>query len=144
MKIIFYTNESLNNTLNKNIAEKLNIDVTFKNDFDLVSPVFLMSNIDFNKDNINYCYIEELKRFYFISSWSLIRNDLIQVSLQTDYLMTYKDVILNATGEIIETENKNLYTGKLKTTPILKEKSLYFPNNNLFSEKDFTYLSVVN
>ena len=58
MKIIFYTNESSNNTLNKNIAEKLNIDVTFKNDFDLVSPVFLMSNIDFNKDNINYCYIE--------------------------------------------------------------------------------------
>ena len=144
MKITFYTNESSNNTLNKNIAEKLNIDVTFKNDFDLVSPVFLMSNIDFNKDNINYCYIEELKRFYFISSWSLVRNDLIQVSLQTDYLMTYKDVVLNATGEIIETENKNLYTGKLKTTPILKEKSLYFPNNNLFSEKDFTYLSVVN
>lgn len=144
MKIIFYTNESSNNTLNKNIAEKLNIDVTFKNDFDLVSPVFLMSNIDFNKDNINYCYIEELKRFYFISTWSLVRNDLIQVSLQTDYLMTYKDVVLNATGEIIETENKKLYTGKLKTTPILKEKSLYFPNNNLFSEKDFTYLSVVN
>lgn len=144
MKIIFYTNESSNNTLNKNIAEKLNVDVTFKNDFDLVSPVFLMSNIDFNKDNINYCYIEELKRFYFISNWFLVRNDLIQVSLQTDYLMTYKDVVLNATGEIIETENKNLYTGKLKTTPILKEKSLYFPNNNLFSEKDFTYLSVVN
>lgn len=144
MKIIFYTNESSNNTLHKTIVEKLNIDVTFKNDFDLVSPVFLMTNIDFNKDKINYCYIEELKRFYFVSSWSLVRNDLIQISLQTDYLMTYKDVILNATGEIIETENKNLYTGKLKTTPILKEKSLYFPNNNLFSEKDFTYLSVVN
>lgn len=48
--------------------------------------------------NVNYCYIPDFNRYYFVQNITSVAIDLWRVSLKVDVLMTYKNVIktLNA------------------------------------------------
>lgn len=41
----------------------------------------------------NYAYIQELKRYYYVSDWTWVENRLWSASLSTDLLATFRDVI---------------------------------------------------
>lgn len=41
----------------------------------------------------NYAYIQEFKRYYYVSDWTWVENRLWSASLSTDLLATFRDVI---------------------------------------------------
>lgn len=146
MRIIFYTNNSDSNELNKNInlITELNCNVN-KDNLDVLSPILFLSYFDIKELNINYCYIEELNRYYFIDSYTIEKNNLIKLQLETDVLMTFKNDILLSSGIVKETKNnQNNFSSQFELLDTKQQKILYFSDgNNKFSD-DKLYLVGAN
>ena len=146
MRIIFYTNNSDSNELNKNInlVTELQCNVN-RDNLDILSPILFLSYFDIKKLNINYCYIEELNRYYFINSYTIEKNNLIKLQLETDVLMTFKNDILLSSGIVKETKNnQNNFSSQFELLDTKQQKILYFSDgDNKFSD-DKLYLVGAN
>lgn len=146
MRIIFYTNNSDSNELNKNInlVTELQCNVN-KDNLDVLSPILFLSYFDIKKLNINYCYIEELNRYYFINSYTIEKNNLIKIQLETDVLMTFKNDILLSSGIVKETKNnQNNFSSQFELLDTKQQKILYFSDGNNKFTDDKLYLVGAN
>lgn len=146
MRIIFYTNNSDSNELNKNInlVTELQCNVN-KDNLDVLSPILFLSYFDIKKLNINYCYIEELNRYYFIDSYTIEKNNLIKLNLETDVLMTFKNDILLSSGIVKETKNnQNNFSSQFELLDTKQQKILYFSDGNNKFTDDKLYLVGAN
>lgn len=92
MKLKIYNNNSNNNVLNKKITLVQELDFNLKSDNSILQPILILKNYTSG----NYCYIDELKRYYFINDVRLLTGGLYELHLDVDVLMTYKDEIINA------------------------------------------------
>lgn len=146
MRIIFYTNNSDSNELNKNInlVTELNCNVN-RDNLDILSPILFLSYFDIKELNINYCYIEELNRYYFINSYTIEKNNLIKLQLETDVLMTFKNDILLSSGIVKETKNnQNNFSSQFELLDTKQQKILYFSDGNNKFTDDKLYLVGAN
>lgn len=144
MDILLYTNNSDRNVLNKDIVLQAQlVCYANKENIDILSPIIFLSHIDIKALNINYCYIKELNRYYYINSFSYEKNHLIKLSLQTDVLMTFKTNILLSSGIVKETKNIQNYNSNFEVLDTSTEKIITF-ENNLFSNENKLYLVAVN
>lgn len=64
------------------------ISCTLKNDCSVQKPVIILRDTHNVHHNLNYFYIQEFDRYYYITDITLIRDDLYQVSGRTDVLTT--------------------------------------------------------
>ena len=144
MEILLYTNNSDNNVLNKDIVfQQQIVCYANKENIDILSPIILLSYIDIKALNINYCYIKELNRYYYINSYKYEKNHLLKLTLQTDVLMTFKDNILLSSGVVKNTKNIQNYNSDFEVLDTSTEKIITF-ENNLFSNENKLYLVAVN
>ena len=107
MRITFYTNNSEKNALTKSKTQIVRLDGTLKDGTSILDPTVLCYHLDSYIPDINYFYIDEFARYYFITGVEIVRNDLWQISGHVDVLATYKDQIL-ANRAIIQ-RNQNNY-----------------------------------
>ena len=91
MNVKLYNNKSDKRNLIKNITEIKTVASTAKGDISLLSPVLILNYTDMS--NINYCYISELKRYYYIKNYTYLTGKRIQLNLEIDVLMSYADEI---------------------------------------------------
>ena len=66
---------------------------------------------------INYAYIPELKRYYFITDIVAVNDTLWELTMHCDVLMSFKDEIYNVDGYVSRNEfsyNKDLVDGQLQ------------------------------
>lgn len=144
MDILLYTNNSDSNVLNKDIVlQQQLVCYANKENIDILSPDILLSYIDIKALNINYCYIKELNRYYFINSYKYEKNHLLKLTLQTDVLMTFRDNILLSSGVVKNTKNIQNYNSNFEVLDTSTEKIITF-ENNLFSNENKLYLVAVN
>ena len=109
--IELYNNTSENNMLDKTITLQATLTGTLRNETSLLSPEILIegSASSFTPD-INYMYISEFGRYYYITDVRTVRNNVIMISGKVDVLMTYASQIRSCTGIIRRNENDwNLY-----------------------------------
>ena len=68
MRVILYDNGSSDEVLNKELTEIVSADTEPYNEVDIISPTFILSDMEIeNIDRCNYCYVEDLGRYYFCS-----------------------------------------------------------------------------
>lgn len=91
MNVTFYNNLSNYNVVNKSLEEINIISFTFKENSNIITPSLILKNYKGG----NYCYIEELERYYYIKDIDLLGNGLIKVNCELDVLMSYKEDIIN-------------------------------------------------
>lgn len=98
MVIKFYKN-----TLEKNKVDKSNmvsstapveLEGTLKEATSLVAPSFLVHKNFKELINYNYVYIEDFKRYYYITDITSVTNELSRIELHVDVLMSFKDEIM--------------------------------------------------
>lgn len=90
-KVFFYNCSDENKKLKKNISFILEKEIYIMDGVDILRPVFILS--DFDIANINYCYIDKFKRYYFIE-WTTQENEMFLATCKVDALFTYKNSIL--------------------------------------------------
>lgn len=118
MRITFYTNNSEKNALTKNLTQIVRLDGTLKDGTSIIDPSILCYNIDRFIADINYFYIDETGRYYFLNGVEVVRTGLWQISGHVDVLSTYKTAILQNRAIIQRSEsnyNLKLNDGLFKT-----------------------------
>lgn len=92
MQIEFYITDSPRKRVTKNLSNKKALTGTLRAQSGVMSPVFTIEN---NGDIIgyNYCYIPTFKRYYYIKRVTAVRNNLFEIELDIDVLMTYANAI---------------------------------------------------
>ena len=160
MNITLYKSKSSMNTVDKggaNLTPLLTVSGNFTNAQSILTPIVIIDTIDSlllvddngqvvlddykrplltsrdaSKEIIkaNYCYIDELQRYYFISDIQVVNNDLIQLYLKEDVLYTYANQIKEHTAYISRNEFTN--------TPLIEDR-----NEQLFYDKEVSYKDTV-
>lgn len=65
-----------------------------------VDALQMFIQYDIMQFNFNYCYVEELHRYYFIGTPVVLPNGMITLPLECDVLMSFKPVIDEITGTL--------------------------------------------
>lgn len=92
----------------------------------------------------NYCYINELDRFYYIRNWTM-ENGYVILDLEVDVLMTYRKELMNSDVCVARNEkqfNYYLNDDNLKTYAPTRVKTIEFENG--FTDTPNFYLAVTS
>lgn len=105
MTVIFYKYNDIKNKINKTLSGGLTVnDVVIQNDFDITDFELLIKNSDFNSE-YNYCYIQDLERYYFIESVEKMNGTIYKIRLTVDVLKSFSTQIENINAIITKSEN---------------------------------------
>lgn len=142
MTIIFYKTLSKPNEINKVLQNSFTITGNFKTDTDIIKPIIkVLNTTDFNIFDYNYCYISELKRYYFIEDITILADKLFFISLSLDVLYTYKNAILSSVGNISR-YSQNVQSSKKDTIENYIENEILLTNP--FSETGTMVMTALN
>lgn len=107
MTVIFYKYNGIKNKINKTLADGLTVnDVVIQNDFDITDFELLIKNSNYNHE-YNYCYIQDLERYYFIESIERMNGTIYKIRVTVDVLKSFSSQIENINAIIVKSENPN-------------------------------------
>lgn len=107
MTVVFYKYDGIKNKINKTLENGLSIqDVVLKNDFDITNFELLIKNSNFNSE-YNYCYFQDLERYYFIESVERMNGTIYKIRVSVDVLKSFSSQIENINAIITKSENPN-------------------------------------
>lgn len=139
--IVLMNNQEELNKISKSPTTVMTLNGTLREETDIVNPVL---NIEYNGTltNVNYMYIQEFNRYYFITKIESVRTGLWRIYAHCDVLKTYSAGILGTPCVVARNEKKfNLYLNdsyfKVYANPRLEV--INFPQ--MFS--DFSYVLVM-
>jgi len=97
MLLTLYKTLDGDNVINKTLTDNVDFIINLKSDTDISAPVLTMQTVTgIDYKDFNYCYIDELERFYFIREKMVLNSSVYKLFLETDFLETYKLDILNS------------------------------------------------
>ena len=128
MQAKFYNNKSDARYLNKSIDLKYdNIPIDVLTPASVVRPVLKVSS-GLIGQSVNYVYVVELERYYFIRNW-VMENGHVQLECEVDVLMSFKDSIKKQNVIVARQERDyNLYQ---------VDEKMKFYNTNATKVKEF-------
>lgn len=103
MNCVLYYNQSQENKLNKLLTNKGNRTIIFLDSVDFLYPRITVKSLPIET---NYVYIESLGRYYFINDIKNLKNELFELNLRCDVLMSYKQDIEESQAIITESTNE--------------------------------------
>lgn len=110
MTVTLYQNFSDSNVVNKNLTEILTGTGTLREESSVITPSIVFETTSSGIVNVNYIYIQDWNKYYYVDNIVSIRNGLWGFTLKIDVLMTYKEWFLPLSGIIARQENLyNLY-----------------------------------
>ena len=134
MTVKFYKNKSDKMHMTKSISQIGNniTNAVIKENVSVTDPVFtLKAYSGFNPATANYCYIDELNRYYYITDITILTPDVYLISCHVDVLMSFKSDILDNTAVIARQQNLHDYylnDGVFKTKAKSTFDIIKFPN----------------
>lgn len=121
MEIFLYKNNSDLNVIEKDLTKLGEKDVFLKKDFDIFNPTLYLGTF---LDECNYLFFPSLNRYYIVKNKA--NANLWKIELETDVLMSFKDVLFSSTIQLNKTDNANYFDGSLNLdvrTEVLKYES---------------------
>lgn len=126
--------------VNKAINPIGQLSGTLRENCSMENPSILVEITGTIIPNFNYVYIPQFKKYYFVRSKSFFRNNLWNIDLKEDVLMTFKNTIYENTGLISRQANE--YNNDLIDTERLVETdfsiTLYDMGETLFTPSKYT------
>lgn len=110
--VILYTNKSQSNYITKEITAVQTVQCVLRDSVSVTDPVLLLEKSDmvFAGTSVNYAYIEQFGRYYYVTNIISVNNNLWEIHCHVDVLMTYKAQILAQNAVVARQEEKyNLY-----------------------------------
>lgn len=106
LTITLYNCGSDPRVINKTMHTVYTTTATPFGDVSIMSPTLRLRQSGFELSGLNYLYIAQWARYYFIDDIRLISGDLLEITCHIDVLMTYATAILDSEGICIANENK--------------------------------------
>lgn len=104
MTITLYNNSSEPNKISKHLTPiNTALSGSLRNESEMVNPVVLIEGNISSLQNANYARIESFGRYYYITEMKSVRNNIVELHLHTDVLMSFN--ISAVSGVVVEAEN---------------------------------------
>lgn len=143
MQLFLYTISEPENKIDKTLPIPYEMNIRLKGDTDLTNPVFLLSEVlGIDYLDFNYCYIPELKRYYFIKSIDSVNAKMWRLSCECDVLMSYKADILASRSRLRRNIKNGDYLNTSIDSSILKTVSLHKSDVTIGNEKTLILTTV--
>lgn len=121
LKIDLYTCSADSIVVNKQpyLRSVVTTGFTFKDICDIINPKIILSNtndITITELKFDYARIEKFNKYYFVKDIKYLNNNLLEVQLELDVLMTNKNAIYNLTAFVDRNEfryNERIIDDKL-------------------------------
>lgn len=98
MNVQFFYNVSDPRCINKTLIEGSTFEGQARDQISIMNPVVLFDTEDIIK--YNYAYIPEFERYYSIDNIVAYRNNLYEVTMSVDVLMSFRRDILNCVAVV--------------------------------------------
>lgn len=128
-----YVNNDENIVVNKTLGQSFDLTCQMKYGLNVRQPVVVLApNMPLTQfSDYNYFYIPELSRYYYKTDIKGVSNNLIELSLDCDLLMSFKDEFLLSDCIVERNETKgnvyiadSMYPIESRTNVVTKK----FPN----------------
>ena len=123
MVIKLYNVSDDNNVLNKTLTDEKSIEIKLKSSVDISRPAIVLKSESFL--NYNYAFIPVFQRYYYIDKISIIQQNIYEISLIVDVLMSFKSDILNSEGLVTQSTETNPYFNSGYKSEIKKEVDIF-------------------
>lgn len=130
-----YNNTSDSNVLSKTIIQVTIIQCALKDATELMNPVLIIAG-DTIDTNVNYAYIPDLGRYYFVRNKRQITANRLELDLHVDVLMSFKESIGQSTALVEVTGNavnpyieSDIWTPDVRRTTHVKKFESGFNHN---------------
>ena len=145
MIIKLYYNSSADNVVNKDITEVAELSGDLRESVDLLTPELTIENNNniLTSQTVNYLYIPEFNRYYFIRDIKFESGKLFVVKCDVDVLYTYRDEIKQQKAVIARQENKanlNIQDGNLIVENYPYVQTINFPTG--FNPSNYEYVLI--
>ena len=107
--IVLMNNQQELNKISKTPTTVMTLSGTLREQTDIINPQI---NVEYNGTltNVNYMYVSEFHRYYFITKIESVRTNLWRIYAHCDVLKTYSEAILGTEAVIARSESDwNLY-----------------------------------
>lgn len=108
MTLTLYNISASRNRIDKPLGDGVTINGIMKNALD-VDNIRVDLEQPVKNFNYNYCYIPELKRYYFIGTPVVLPNNVVTLPLECDVLMSFKNTIDNIVGTVTKGADPDKY-----------------------------------
>ena len=135
-----YKNSSENNDVSKTLTDEHKVTGYSRAAVDMLNPVIELAGIEVN--SYNYCYVQELNRYYYIENINISPNGVYRLSMRIDVLMTYRDDIMASHGLITKNREYNPYTGDVDVESRYTLEKHEFENGFDFTNGDFVLVTM--
>lgn len=139
MILKLYKTDDDYNVINKTLTDEVTLIVNFRKDFNILAPeIFLLPEQNLEYLDYNYCYIQELDRYYYINSIELANASLYRLNCRCDYLETYKAQLLDSPARF----KRNLKAGDYQNLTLdeMSTKGITIFESNKGFEGDATLI----
>lgn len=138
-----YQNKSSNIRIDKELDHLHTYDCIIKDSTSILTPTIRLNASDINVTKGNYGYIPKFKRFYYVTNVTSVRQDVWEIALKCDVLMSFRDDIIE--HKVIfnhseKTYNLYLNDGTLQMDSRPKVTWNKFPNS---LTEDGTYVLIL-
>lgn len=124
MNIVLYNNSSDRRTITKTLEtiETINGAEPF-GECSVHNPVMRLRPFD-NWALVNYAYIADYKRYYFVTEVKIVSGNVLEISCTCDPLMSFRQQILRSVAMCVANENTSTKYIRDKNYPVSLKKSL--------------------
>jgi len=144
MEIYFYSCSSEKERLVKSLENETMFEGNFRNEVNVINPILQIATDSMDLYTIlNYAYIPDLNRYYFIDRVESYRTGVITVYLSIDVLYSYADAIKELQAIVTNDTSNPYYSGNVQghdTRKTYERKTL----ENNFNETGVYVLCAVN
>ena len=143
MDIQLYVTSDDDTIMNKMLELRYDITMELKDTTNITQPVILLyESEDLDLRSVNYAYLPEFKRYYFIRSVNVAPNNIYQLLLECDVIETFKEEILNSTAEITRKIGTDDYLDIGTTSEVRKDATIYESNKGLEDEFSIIFSTI--
>ena len=103
ISMTLYNNSAPINALDKSLSSIDTLTGDLRHESNVIDPVILIQRASIS--NVNYAYIPEFNRYYFVKEIKSIRTNLWELHLHVDVLYTYRSQIRNNRALIYRQQN---------------------------------------
>lgn len=105
ISVTLMNNASDSNVLAKTITQVSTIQCALKDATELMNPVLVIAG-DNIESNVNYAYIPDLARYYYVRNKRQVTASRVELDLHVDVLMSFPDVIANSEGYVLNSASR--------------------------------------
>ena len=143
MEIKLYITEDSDTVMNKDLTLIATFDIQMRDTQNVSAPILILGEIEgVDLKTVNYAYIDEFKRYYFIRTITVGQNNIYTLSMECDVIETYKEDILNSSALISRRVAAGDYGDMAVSSEVRKEVEV-FKSTRGFNKDKTIILSTV-